>query len=79
MFLMLKMCLDKVSDVDIKFHKFMFAERCRYAAVVQRNKSSNMFRLKILERLLVFLLWGTKVYSLHNGSSSGLLYKIIAE
>ena len=57
----------------------MFAERSRYAAIVQIIKVCNMFRLKIPERLLVFLLWGTKVYYLHNGSSSRLLYKIIAE
>ena len=46
MFLMLKMCLDKVSDVDIKLHKFMFAERCRYAAIVQINKNFQHVQIK---------------------------------
>ena len=43
---MLKMCLDKVCDVDIKFHKFMFAERGRYAAIVQINNSLQHVQIK---------------------------------
>ena len=60
MFLMLKMCLDKVSDVDIKFHKFMFAERSRYAAIVQINKSFQHVQIKDTRKTVSFPVVGHK-------------------